>query len=91
MLHLEKLSANPLNHHKMKKEKSTTTKNSLKTIDVFESEEKISRVRSVDKKFAKNHKNALFYEDESVLDDEYYYGRYDIQENYIEVEEEFND
>jgi hypothetical protein len=31
------------------------------------------------------------HEDEPSFDDEYYYGRYDIQENFYEVEEEFND
>ncbi|MBA3898762.1 MAG: hypothetical protein H0X62_00900 [Bacteroidetes bacterium] len=75
----------------MKKEKSTPVKSYLNANFVFDSGEKKSKLTSMDKKYVKKHKHAILHEDESCLDDEYYYGRYDIQENFLEAEEEFND
>jgi hypothetical protein len=67
---------------------SEFTKNCTETKDVFETFSTSSLGKR--RKISSGKKKQLIFEDFKESD-EYYYGMYDIQENYSEPEEEFND
>jgi hypothetical protein len=75
----------------MKKGKNSIASNSASDHFVFRTAERTDEIQESSLGMITKSRKSICLEDELGFDDEYYYGRYDIQESFFDAEEEFND